>query len=214
MAPLQQSTSSNIVPTMRAVWHAARPVGRLFSRCIQPDFIRAILRLLFLYPSRFAIVLDALSWYRGLGEDSRRKERKYGKLRAGDEASIGEAGSGHGRTDGLYASSSHGVVMLGRCVTWIGRSKKLRWKLRLWHERLAALTSETLYSPRPGNNTTIKLRTKYEDTYTSRTRHFVIAEITLLNRTKSLPLSTTTSLTSTPPHPHNVLPRSSLRRSK
>jgi hypothetical protein len=68
-------------------------------------------RLLFLCSSVLAILSLVLSVYRRLGEQPRCQEREKWGLRAGDEASIRDAGSGHERTGDLHASSSHDEVV-------------------------------------------------------------------------------------------------------
>jgi hypothetical protein len=57
------------------------------------------------------MLLLASALDRSRGEDSWCKEREDGKVRAGDEASIGDADSGHGRMEAQQLSCSHDVVV-------------------------------------------------------------------------------------------------------
>ena len=55
-------------------------------------------------------MLHANSRYSSLSKDSRREERKDGKVRAGDEASIGDAEAGHEKVKAVWTSSRHDLL--------------------------------------------------------------------------------------------------------
>lgn len=113
--------------------------------CSQAICISAHRLLLFLCSMALSIVAAAPSQHRGLGENSWRKKRQKRRLRAGDEASMRDAGSGHGRTGYLRVSSSHDARMCSANFTVLAEKVGMRVARLVWSAS-RSLTSELFWS--------------------------------------------------------------------